>query len=387
MGILDSYFDPNLYSGLLGRSPWAQSPQQAAQAFDAPSSSYAMGNTNVPVYGQAPNAGMEFSAQSRPPQQAQVQAPPAPAVQAAPRDQMSDAVSGFIDNLHTGPIGSIIGAVSGYRSGNATANALRARGIDDSTIRAAQSNPGIMAAAIQQAYGTKDKTNDIKEYEYAISQGYKGSLLDFTTAMHQAKAMQNNVLIDQKGETEFSKEAGKLQATRFNELAQDAPAAKQMLSDVELLRDLGSKIGTGKGAEVKAAIGPYAQALGIDVKNLDEIQAYEAVVNRVAPNLRVKGSGAQSDYELRNFLKSIPSLGNTPGGNEIVAQTLQGLYQNKMAAAEIGSRALSKEITPAQAEKEIRALPDPMEAWRKANKPASAVPKIRTYNPQTGRIE
>lgn len=173
------------------------------------------------------------------------------------------------------------------------------------------------------------------------------------------------VNVNNQQESEFNKESGKLRAKRFDDLAGEAPAAKQMMADIQTLRDLGPIIQTGKGAEIRAAIGPYAQALGIDVKGLDEIQAYEAIVNRVAPNLRVKGSGAQSDMELRNFLKSLPSLGNTPEGNEMVSRTMQGLYQNKLRAAEIGADALDGTITRKEAEKLLRELPDPMEEWRK----------------------
>lgn len=211
-------------------------------------------------------------------------------------------------------------------------------------------------------------TDEMREYQLYQKQGGKDSFFDYKSGLKKAGAIQNSVQIDQKGESAFSTEAGKLQAKRFNDLAEDAPAAKQMLSDVEVLRDLGSKIGTGKGAEVTASLGPFAQALGIDIKGLDEIQGFEAIVNRVAPNLRVKGSGAQSDYELKNFLKSIPSIGATPGGNEITSKVLEGLYQNKLAASEIGAKALSKEITPSQAEKMIRDLPDPLKDWREFKK-------------------
>jgi hypothetical protein len=176
------------------------------------------------------------------------------------------------------------------------------------------------------------------------------------------------VNVNNQAESEFKKKAGTLQAERFNELAADGRSAQQMASDVEMLRDLGTKIQTGKVAEIKGVIGPYAEALGVKVEGLSEIQAYEAVVNRVAPNLRVKGSGAQSDYELRGFLKSIPSVGNTPEGNEIVARTLQGLTANKMKAAEIGAEALSGNISAKDAEKAIRELPDPMKEWRELQK-------------------
>lgn len=208
-------------------------------------------------------------------------------------------------------------------------------------------------------------TDEIREFEYSLKNpGFK----DYKTNLKKAGAIQNSVVIDQKGELEFSKVAGKKQAERFDELAAEAPAAKQMVSDVKTLTELGTQIGTGKLAEAKAVIGPYANALGIDVKGLNEIQAFEAIVNRVAPNLRVKGSGAQSDYELKNFLKSLPNLGNTPEGNALASQVMEGLYKNKITAAEIGAKAISGELTRAQAEKMLRELPDPMKDWRDATK-------------------
>ncbi len=179
---------------------------------------------------------------------------------------------------------------------------------------------------------------------------------------------ETRVSIDQRTETAFNTEAGKLQAKKYADWADDAPAAKQMQSDISMLRDLGEKIKTGKLAEVRAVIGPYANALGVDVKGLNEIQAFEAIVNRVAPQMRVKGTGSQSDFELRNFLKQFPSIGNTPEGNAIIDATLSGFVQNKLTAAEIGSKALSGEISRSAADKAIRDLPDPMEGWRKFNK-------------------
>lgn len=194
------------------------------------------------------------------------------------------------------------------------------------------------------------------------------SPLQFETQVKEAGKPVTN--INQQQESEFQKEAGKLTAKRYADMVDDIPQAKQMISDVQTLTDLGKQIGTGKEAQVKAALGPYAQALGFDVKDLGEIQAYEGIVNRLAPNLRVKGSGAQSDFELKNFLKSLPSLGNTPEGNELVSRVMNGMYQNKVKAGEIGSAVLNGDITRKEADKMIRELPDPMQEWRDYQKKA-----------------
>lgn len=209
-------------------------------------------------------------------------------------------------------------------------------------------------------------TDEIREYQFAQK---NPGFVDYKTNLKKAGA--TNVSVDTKGENSFATEAGKSQAKRFDELAGEGQKARQMVSDIDTLTELGKNIGTGKGAEITARIGPWAESIGVPIKGLSDIQAFEAIVNRVAPSLRVPGSGAQSDFELKNFLKSLPSLGNTPEGNAIAAATMKGLQENKVRASEIGSRALNGEITRPQAEKMLRELPDPMEnyrAYEKANK-------------------
>lgn len=225
-----------------------------------------------------------------------------------------------------------------------------------------------------------DKTpNSVLEYKYYRDNfqpsAEKQRPMDYDTwatakARAAATMINNNV---GTGETSFEKEGGKLQATRFNDLVEGGQQAKQMMADVGTLTELGKNIGTGKAAQFKAIVGPYADALNIPVKGLSDIQAYEAIVNRVAPTLRVKGSGAQSDFELKNFLKSLPSLGNTEEGNQIAASVMNGLQQNKVLAAEIGSKALNGEITRGEADKQLRNLPDPMQPYRDFQKTRGTV--------------
>jgi len=248
------------------------------------------------------------------------------------------------------------------------------------TSRYSDAGTKAIASAIFQSQLKGETTDEIKEYNLAKKQGFAGSFFDFKSGLKKAGA--TNVSVDTKGENSFATEAGKVQAKRFDELAGEGQKARQMVSDIDTLTELGKNIETGKTAEAKAKIGPYAEALGIKVDKLSDIQAYEAIVNRVAPSLRVPGSGAQSDYELKNFVKSLPSLGNTPDGNAMAAATLKGLQENKVLAAEIASKALNGEITRPEAEKQLRNLPDPMTNYRefmKNRKPAET--KATTVDP------
>lgn len=90
------------------------------------------------------------------------------------------------------------------------------------------------------------------------------------------------------------------------------------------------------------------------------------------------GSGSSSDFDARQFLQSLPSIGNTPGGNQIITDTFQAVSQNKLDAAEIAQRAQSGDIRWQDAERQIRALPNPYQRYREFRKnggggsPASA---------------
>lgn len=172
--------------------------------------------------------------------------------------------------------------------------------------------------------------------------------------------------IDQRNEAAFEQASGKHQAERFDKLVSGGMEAKAMTADLGALKDIGSRITTGKTAEIQAAIGPYAEALGVKMDGLDDLQAYKSIVAKLAPRMRVVGSGATSDYEMRQFLEALPGLGKTQGGNEMIQTTLQALQDHKEGAAEIASKAMNKELTPREADKMLRELPDPLTAWKKA---------------------
>lgn len=212
--------------------------------------------------------------------------------------------------------------------------------------------------------GKAKQTDDLREYEFAKSQGYQGSFADYQLEMRRAGAL----TIDQRAESAFERKAGEDAAKRFGDIVEAGRAANQSVADIQTLRDLGQQIGTGKQAEIIAALGPYADALGMNITGLGEMQAYEAIAAKIAPTMRVPGTGATSDFEMRQFFKALPSLGRTPEGNKIVEDTLDAMYKYRIAAADIASRALSKELTPREAEQQLRALPDPMTLWKDSQK-------------------
>ncbi len=167
--------------------------------------------------------------------------------------------------------------------------------------------------------------------------------------------------------SEFTKESDKAAAQRLGEIVQSGNSAPAMLSDLRALKDLAPHIGTGKGAQITAALGPYAQALGVDISGLGEAQAYDAIVARMAPMMRTPGAGASSDFDARQFLKSLPSLGNTPEGNALIIKTFENISAAKIRAGEIARAAQRGEISWQDAEAQIAKIADPFAEFKGAN--------------------
>jgi hypothetical protein len=135
-------------------------------------------------------ANAQASLPSQPPQQAQPMAPQTGGLGAA--------LSGFIGNLHTGPIGALAGGLASglglqdpataqkLKTQNLTFQALVNKGVDPTTAQAAIGNPDMLKTLITQAYGPQtvtplgngyvaDKQGNIKrayEPEDKIPQGF-----------------------------------------------------------------------------------------------------------------------------------------------------------------------------------------------------------------------
>lgn len=196
----------------------------------------------------------------------------------------------------------------------------------------------------------------------------------------------------------FNKKIDEAAATRFDGYISGGADAQRMMGDVQALAALAPQIGTGKGAELMTQLGPYAEMFGVDIEGLGEAEAFQSIVDRMAPGMRAPGAGSSSDFDAKQFLSSLPQLGRTPEGNQIILDTLTALQKHKIAAAEIASLAtLPKEqggISWQEADKRIRALGDPYtnfnEYRKRAPKPPQPDPAggdVPTFNPETGMWE
>lgn len=84
--------------------------------------------------------------------------------------------------------------------------------------------------------------------------------------------------------------------------------------------------------------------------------AVNAIVYRLAPTLRVEGSGATSDLEYNGMLASIPSLSKNPLGNQIILETMQSKAQIDMERAAVVTAYQNEEISATEARNRMAEL-------------------------------
>lgn len=132
------------------------------------------------------------------------------------------------------------------------------------------------------------------------------------------------------GDKVLAGERAKSQA-RAEETAINAQSAA---SDVRAIVDVLKPYRGGAWQDFAGQIGAYLP--GTKAEQLATArQTAEAIRAKLAPTLRVEGSGATSDFEIKSFLSAIPSLFNTREGRETLATYAQRLADRSAAAADI----------------------------------------------------
>lgn len=225
-------------------------------------------------------------------------------------------------------------------------------------------------------------TDDVREYNLAREQGFKGSFFDYQTALKQAGASKN-VNINQapaKGETKYQEELGKNLAGRWNALAEEGDTAAEGLAIVSQLRNTMPEGGLMTGIAGKLA------EWGIGGAGMSDIQATQALVDRLTPKQRVPGSGTSSDLDVKMFKSGMPSLWKTPEGNAIILDTMEALELYKQARGTIAYQLMDGTMKREDAVQAFKALPDPFATFKAYRKRAAAGQDRSSQNarPQNG---
>jgi len=116
-----------------------------------------------------------------------------------------------------------------------------------------------------------------------------------------------------------------------------AEGALAVAGDVRAIVDVLKPYQGGKLDQLKAELGPYFPGTKFaEISSAAGIA--EALRAKIAPTLRVPGSGATSDFEMKQFMAAIPSLAQYPEGRELLATYTQRFADRSAAAADIKAK-------------------------------------------------
>jgi len=167
----------------------------------------------------------------------------------------------------------------------------------------------------------QELSSDQKNYQFAVEGGYKGSFTDYQTMIARASQPQ------------AESEEMKMRVKGFGEMATDI--RKQAAKSGSLQNNLDVMEQINQSGISGALPGAIAKLYPAGTKGAE---IFESMVNETAPQLKQEGSGSQSDADLAGFMKSLPSLLNRPGGNEIIIDVLRSKAKINMDKGDIEAK-------------------------------------------------
>lgn len=174
--------------------------------------------------------------------------------------------------------------------------------------------------------------NDIREYEYAVKQGYGGTFNQYAKEMANLKAPKTTVTTNVSNK-EFASNV-------IKDLEGSLTAGYEAQSTLPTYRTMSQLIDqgiqTGAGAEAAKAISKAGQLLvpGFNVDTVARTEAFDSLSkNVIIPQVKKLGANP-TNTDLQFIVDSAPSIGKTPEGNKLLLNALEIGAKRDAALAE-----------------------------------------------------
>jgi hypothetical protein len=171
----------------------------------------------------------------------------------------------------------------------------------DSLIKSQNKKDRGLGVKLKTDYVTErmKQDNDIRKYEYAVSQGYKGSLVDFQTQMKKAGAQSISV---NSTVNPFLKGVGD-DALKDREFAKNA--ATRAIPDIhEAKKALDAGAITGAGADIRLMAAKVGGLFGMDTSTVANTEQLRAMISSAALD-NIKKLGANPSNVDLKFIKDV----------------------------------------------------------------------------------
>lgn len=173
-------------------------------------------------------------------------------------------------------------------------------------------------------------------------------------------------------ESEFSKVMGKQGAEYFGGIMSEGATAQSSLATLDQLDAILPKLQTGSLAGLEREVGALAQSLGIDPSalNLQDpglAQTLTAQATRLRLDLLQNLKGAVTDNEQRMFAAALPSLSNTPQGNQLLSGMMRALSERASIKAQMAQEWAANVGSPFAKNKEGKTFDQVWQGYMQAN--------------------
>lgn len=226
-------------------------------------------------------------------------------------------------------------------------------GMDDETITAIQylatTDPqsagkmiaGAISARIKQQMAPAKMSPDALRLTEA---GYEYGSPEFRAQMQQEVTAGRTGRAKGAGTTitnimPGTKEAITTRGKEFGKFAQEALQASQsaddVASDIDLVVTGLRGMGGGPVAGFKSWAGQYLPAESQWGKMASMSELASTIQAKLAPTMRAAGSGATSDFEMKAFMRAIPTISTTEAGRELMLKYAQKIAERAQVRAEV----------------------------------------------------
>jgi hypothetical protein len=183
---------------------------------------------------------------------------------------------------------------------------------------------------------TPDLPSAVREYQFAVGQGYKGNFADWSREQANLKAPKTNLQVTMPFETEFKKQQGKEFSDMLANINKSGFAAPQHLRRLERMEQLLQGVDGGKLAPTGMEVASYLNSVGIKVDpRLGNKEAAQALAREMAGDLRQPGTGPMTDKDFDNFLQQMPDLSKSAEGRKQITATLRAKANRDAAVAKM----------------------------------------------------
>jgi hypothetical protein len=151
--------------------------------------------------------------------------------------------------------------------------------------------------------------NDVREYEFAKSQGFKGTFQDWATTMANLKAPKTNINLN-PNKAILDVDKGTIEG-----LVSSTNSARNIANNT---RTINSLIGSQQGSGAIKLTADLQNFLGISTPTANVNQAIQAIATKAATEIRTPGSGSTTDLEFGAYRATFPSLATSKEGRDIM---------------------------------------------------------------------